>query len=173
MSGSAEVGLIVWWALLLAVLAGVVPRTRWTWAGWAAAGLLTAFFAWSWIASGWSQNEGDTLAEVARLGTYLGVFALGLCLVTRANVSALLNGLACATLLVAALACLSKIEPSWFPPDKAKPFYFTGRLSFPFDYADGVGVSTPAFAVEAAGDPAPPAGSGTAGAGRGRGRRRR
>ncbi len=135
----SEVGLIVWWALLLAVLVGVLPRTRWTWAGWTAAVLLTAFFAWSWIATGWSQNEGNTLAEVARLGTYLGVFALGLCLVTRANVSALLNGLACATLLVAALACLSKIEPSWFPPDKAKPFYFTGRLSFPFDYADGVG----------------------------------
>ncbi len=135
----SEVGLIVWWALLLALLAGVLPRTRWTWAGWTAAGLLTAFFAWSWIATGWSQNEGDTLAEVARLATYLGVFALGLCLVTRANASALLNGLACATLLVAALACLSKVEPSWFPPDKAKPFYYTGRLSFPFDYADGVG----------------------------------
>lgn len=135
----SEVGLIVWWGLFLAVLVGVLPRTRWTWAGWTAAGLLTGFFAWSWIASGWSQNQGNTLAEVARLGTYLGVFALGLCLVTRANVSALLNGLACATLLVAALACLSKMEPSWFQPDKAKPFYYTGRLSFPFDYADGVG----------------------------------
>jgi O-antigen ligase len=70
---------------------------------------------------------------------YLGVLVLGLCLVTRANVSSLLNGLACAVLLVSGLAVLSRLEPSWFAPLPAQSVYSTPRLAYPFDYADGVG----------------------------------
>lgn len=135
----SEVGILIWWALLLGAIVGVVPRTRWTWAGWTAAALLTGFFAWTWIATGWTQSEERTLVEVARLATYLGVLVLGLCLVTRANVSSLLNGLACAVLLVSGLAVLSRIEPSWFSPLPAQSVYSTPRLAYPFDYADGVG----------------------------------
>ena len=135
----SEVGILIWWALLLGAIVGVVPRTRWTWAGWTAAALLTGFFAWTWIATGWTQSEERTLIELARLATYLGVLVLGLCLVTRANVSSLLNGLACAVLLVSGLAVLSRIEPSWFSPLPAQSVYATPRLAYPFDYADGVG----------------------------------
>ena len=135
----SEVGILIWWALLLGAIVGVVPRTRWTWAGWTAAALLTGFFAWTWIATGWTQSEERTLIELARLATYLGVLVLGLCLVTRANVSSLLNGLACAVLLVSGLAVLSRIEPSWFSPLPAQSVYSTPRLAYPFDYADGVG----------------------------------
>ena len=135
----SEVGILIWWGLLLAAIVGLAPRARWTWAGWVAAGLLAAFFAWTWIATGWTQSEERTLIEVARLATYLGVLALGLCLVTRANVSSLLNGLACALLLVSGLAVLSRLEPSWFPALPAQSVYSTPRLAYPFDYADGVG----------------------------------
>jgi hypothetical protein len=135
----SEVAFLIWWALLLGAIVGVVPRTRWTWAGWTAAALLTGFFAWTWIATGWTQSEESTLVEVARLASYLGMLVLGLCLVTRANVSSLLNGLACAVLLVSGLAVLSRIEPSWFSPLPAQSVYSTPRLAYPFDYADGVG----------------------------------
>ncbi len=135
----SEVGLLVWWGILLGVLVGALPRTRWTWAGWCAAGLLAAFLTWTWIATGWSQSQERTLVEVARLATYLGVLVLGLCLVTRASVSSLLNGLACAIVLVSGLAVLSRLQPSWFPPPPAQSLYPTVRLAYPFDYADGVG----------------------------------
>lgn len=132
-------GILIWWGLLLAAIVGLAPRTRWTRAGWVAAGLLAAFFAWTWIATGWTQSEERTLVEVARLATYLGVLVLGLYLVTRANVASLLNGLACALLLVSGLAVLSRLEPSWFPSLPAQSLYPTVRLAWPFDYADGVG----------------------------------
>ncbi|MGN6170578.1 MAG: O-antigen ligase family protein, partial [Solirubrobacteraceae bacterium] len=135
----SEVGILIWWGLLLGAIVGVVPRTRWTWAGWTAVALLTGFFAWTWIATGWTQSEERTLIEVARLASYLGVLVLGLCLVTRANVASLLNGLACAVLLVSGLAVLSRIQPSWFPPPPAQSLYPTVRLAYPFDYPDGVG----------------------------------
>ena len=135
----SEVGVLIWFGLLLGALVGIVPRTRWTWAGWTAAALVTGFLAWTWIATGWTRSEELTLAEVGRLATYLGVLVLGLCLVTRANVSSLINGLACAILLVSGLAVLSRIQPSWFSPLPAQSVYSTVRLAYPFDYADGVG----------------------------------
>jgi hypothetical protein len=135
----SEVGVLIWWGLLLGAIVGIVPRTRWTWAGWTAAALLAGFFAWTWIATGWTQSEERTLVEVARLATYVGVLVLGLCLVTRANASSLLNGLACAVLLVSGLAVLSRIQPSWFSPLPNQSLYSTPRLAYPFDYADGVG----------------------------------
>lgn len=135
----SEVGILFWWGLLLAVAVGVLPRTRWSWPGWVATGLLAGFLAWTWIAAGWSQSDERTLVEVARVATYLGVFTLGLCVVTRANVASLLNGLGCAIVLVAGLAVLSRLEPSWFPPSPARAVYAPVRLSYPFDYPDGVG----------------------------------
>lgn len=135
----SEVGILIWWGLLLAALVGVVPRTRFTAAGWVVVGLLAGFLVWTWIAAGWSQSEERTLIEVARLASYLGVLALGLCLVTRASATSLLNGLACAIVLVSGLAVLSRLQPSWFPPTPARSLYPTVRLAYPFDYPDGVG----------------------------------
>jgi hypothetical protein len=135
----SEIGIALWWLVLLAAVAGVLPRTRFTGLTWTALLLLAAFLAWTWIAIGWSSSEEQTRAEVCRVATYLGVLVLGLALVSRHNARALLSGLACAIGLVSAVAVLSRLQPGWFPTDSAAKFYATSRLRYPFDYSDGVG----------------------------------
>ena len=73
------------------------------------------------------------------LSTYLGVLVLGLCALTLGSARALINGLACGIAAVSAAAIMSKLAPSLFPANTASGFYDTARLSYPFDYADGVG----------------------------------
>jgi O-Antigen ligase len=136
----SEIGVLLWWIVLLGVIVGVLPRRRLSPAAWVAVALLGGFFAWTWIATTWSQSEELTLAEAARVATYGAVLVLGLSMATRRSVGPLLSGLACAIALVSLLAVLSRLVPSWFPANKAAAgFYATDRLGYPFDYSDGVG----------------------------------
>ncbi|MGI8863630.1 MAG: O-antigen ligase family protein [Solirubrobacteraceae bacterium] len=135
----SEVGIALWWIVLLGVIVGVLPRVRYSLSAWIGLLLFAAFLAWTVSATDWSQSEERTLAEAARVATYLGVFVLGLSLMTRSAVRSLLGGLAVAITLVSGLAVLSRLVPGWFPVDSARRFYATARLSYPFDYADGVG----------------------------------
>jgi hypothetical protein len=135
----SEVGIVIWWVVLLGAIVGVFPRRPWRGRSWAAVLLLVGFFAWSWIAASWSQSEEQTLAETARIATYLGGLVLGLSMSTRASVRAILLGLASAIALVSGLAVLSRLVPSWFPADTTAILYATSRLRYPFDYSDGVG----------------------------------
>jgi hypothetical protein len=137
--GRSEIGVLVWWIVLLGALLGIVPRRPWRSYSWIAVALLAGFFAWSWIAASWSQSEEQTLAETARVATYLGVLMLGLGISSGASARALLFGLASAIALVSGLAVLSKLVPSWFPTDTTANLYATSRLRYPFDYSDGVG----------------------------------
>jgi O-antigen ligase len=135
----SEIGLLVWWFVLLGVLVGALPYARVPRAGWIAALLLGGFLVWTWIGIAWSSSHELTLAEVCRLSTYLGIFLLGLCVVSDNSARSLIHGLGCGIAVVCGIAILSKLAPSLFPADTAKSFYATARLSYPFDYADGVG----------------------------------
>jgi O-Antigen ligase len=135
----SEIGLLVWWFVLLGVLVGVLPHGRLPRVSWIAVGLLAGFLAWTWIGLSWSSSHELTLTEVGRLSTYLGVLLLGLCALTLETARPLVNGLGCGIAAVSTLAILSKLAPGLFPADTARSFYATPRLSYPFDYADGVG----------------------------------
>lgn len=135
----SEIGIVLWWVLLLGAAAGLLPRRRFGLRPWIGLGLLSAFLAWTWLAVGWTGSQERTLAEAARVATYLGMLVLGLSLVGTTTARTLLSGLACALGLVALLAVLSRLVPSWFPADSAARLYATPRLRYPFDYSDGVG----------------------------------
>jgi O-Antigen ligase len=135
----SEVGLLVWWLVLLGALIGLLPRAQVPRAGWIAAALLSGFLLWTWIGLAWSGSHELTLAEVCQVSTYLGVLMLGLCAVTLETAPSLINGLGCGIAAVSTAAVLSKLAPGLFPSDTARSFYTTARLSYPFDYADGVG----------------------------------
>jgi flagellar basal body-associated protein FliL len=135
----SEIGILIWWAILLGALVGVLPRRQIRTGGWVALTLLTAFLAWSWIGLSWTSSHEQTLAEVCRLSTYLGVVVLVLGVVRAGTAEALLAGLAAAIAIVCGAAVLSKLAPSLFPANAAASFYHTARLSYPFDYADAVG----------------------------------
>ncbi len=135
----SEIGLVVWWFVLLGVLVGVLPRARIPAVGWIAVGLLAGFLIWTWIGLSWTSSHELTLDDVCMLSTYLGVLVLGLCALTLGSARALINGLACGIAAVSAAAIMSKLAPSLFPANTASSFYNTARLSYPFNYADGVG----------------------------------
>jgi len=135
----SQIGLLLWWIVLLGAVVGVLPRRRLSGPAWVAVALLAAFLALTWVAAGWSQSEERTLVEAGRVSAYLAVLVAGLCLLTRRGARWLLYGLASAIAVVCALAVLSKLIPSWFPADSTANLYATTRLRYPFDYSDGVG----------------------------------
>jgi tetratricopeptide (TPR) repeat protein len=135
----SEIAIVLWWIVLLGAIVGVFPNRRFGAVAWAGLALFGAFVAWTWLAVGWTESKEQTLAEVGRVAGYLGILALGLALVSRRNVSALLCGLASAVAIVTTLSVLSRLVPAWFPGNSAAQFYATARLGYPFDYSDGVG----------------------------------
>lgn len=135
----SQVGLVVWWLVLLGVILGLVPRSRLTSATWVGFALLSGFFAWTWLGATWTPNTEQTLAEVGRVATYAGVFVLAAAAITGPSARTLLGGLASGIAVVCALAVLSKLVPSFFPTNPTARVYLTPRLSYPFDYSDGVG----------------------------------
>jgi len=135
----SELGLIAWWFLVLGLLTGTLPRSRVPRAGWVAAALLAGFLLWTWIGLTWTSSHELTLDEVCRVSTYLGIFLLALLALTPQTARAALAGVGFGIAAVSLLAVMSKLAPSLFPSGAASSFYATGRLSYPFDYADGVG----------------------------------
>ncbi len=140
-----QVGVAVWWALLLGVAVEALPVPGRTRAALAALGLLAGFALWTALSMGWTQSSERTATELARVATYLGVFALGICLVTRRRAGGrqLLHGVTFGLALVCALAVLSRLHMAWFPPNelgKVLPgIEIERRLAYPLDYSSAMG----------------------------------
>ncbi|MEA2493576.1 MAG: hypothetical protein QOJ29_1487 [Thermoleophilaceae bacterium] len=132
----SQVGVAVWWVVLLGALAGILPG-RIGKAGWVAIGLLTGFAFWNLLATGWSESAERSTIELGRIAAYLGVLVLALALQGRAAARHTINGLACAIGGVTLLAVLSRLHPQWFPVNDH--FEFLGpasarKLSYPLNY---------------------------------------
>ena len=132
----SQVGVAVWWIVLLGALAGILPG-RIGRAGWVAIGLLAGFALWTGLATGWSESAERSSIELGRLATYLGVLVLTLSVQGRAGARHTINGLACAIGLVTVVAVLSRLHPQWFPTNDHLEFLGPGsarRLSYPLNY---------------------------------------
>jgi hypothetical protein len=132
----SEVGVAVWWIVLLAALAGFLPA-RIGRAGWAAIALLGSFAIWTGLAAGWSVSPGDTITELGREAAYLGFLVLAIALQGRAAARHTVNGLASAFALVTVLAVLSRLHPQWFPDNPQFQVFGAAaarRLSYPLNY---------------------------------------
>jgi hypothetical protein len=136
----SEIGLVIWWLVLLGVLIGLIPRARIPRAGLIATALLGGFLIWTWIGLSWSSSHELTLDDVCRLSTYLGAFLLALCAIGPDTARSLVNGLGVGIASVCVIAILSKLIPGSFPASaQGNSFYATARLAYPFGYPDGVG----------------------------------
>jgi hypothetical protein len=132
----SQVGIAVWWIVLLGALAGVLPA-RIGAAGWVAIALLAGFTTWTGLATGWSESAERTVIELGRVAAYLGVLVLAVSLQGRAAARHTINGLACAIGLVTLLAVLSRLHPQWFPVNDQIEFLGAGaarKLSYPLNY---------------------------------------
>ncbi len=136
----SEVGVAVWWIVLLGALAGILLG-RIGRAGWVAIGLLAAFALWTGLAATWSESAERSTIELGRVATYLGVLVLGIALQGRTAARHTINGLACAIGLVTLLAVLSRLHPQWFPANDHREFLdaiAARKLSYPLNYWNGL-----------------------------------
>jgi hypothetical protein len=133
-----QVGVAVWWLVLLGALAGLVPG-RLPRPAWLAVGLLAAFCLWTGLATTWSESKERTVTELGRNATYLGLLVLALAAQSRTGARNVLAGVACAIAGVGCLAVLSRLHPAWFPRnDQAQYLGNARRLAYPLNYWNGL-----------------------------------
>jgi hypothetical protein len=135
-----QVGIAVWWIVLAGVLVGALPRRPLTPLAWTALGLLAAFALWTALSLGWTESAEQTFADLARVGTYVGVFLLALLArgpgALRRTIAAMGAGIA----VVALVGLLSRLHPAWFPEavDTGRILEAHDRLAYPLNYWNGL-----------------------------------
>lgn len=136
-----QVGIAVWWILLVATAVGALPRPRPSPLAWAGLALLAAFVVWTALSLGWTESAERTAADLARVAGYLGVFALAIFSIGRIGAQRLVGAVAAGVALVALVSLLSRFHPAWFPGADQTASFLSGdreRLSYPLHYWNAV-----------------------------------
>ena len=133
----SEVGLAVWWIILLgAVVGGLAtrpPRPAFVFSG-----LILALAAWTAVSLAWTESDERTVIEVSRLATYLGILLLAIA--GRRHWRAMLGGVTLGLALVVCLAVLSRFQHNLFPESSTPDFFpsLAARLAYPVNYSTGL-----------------------------------
>lgn len=137
----SEVGIAVWWIILVGAVVGALPSARIPRVGWIGLGLLTGFALWTGLGIGWSESAERSVAELGRVATLLGIFALALTVQGRAAALRATAAIAAAAGVVSALALISRMEPDWLPAEDYLAFLpdAANRLAYPLGYWNGLG----------------------------------
>ena len=136
-----QVGIAVWWILLAGVLVGAFPRRRLSALAWCALGLLTAFAVWTGLSLSWTESTDKTSADLARVATYLGIFALALFARGSKGARRMVAAVGTGIVFVSVVALLSRLHPAWFPEASQTARFLTNshdRLSYPLNYWNGL-----------------------------------
>jgi hypothetical protein len=135
-----EVGIAIWWIVLLGALVGALPVRTLGRAELVGLGLLLAFAAWTAIGISWSPSSERSVEEAARVLIFVGVLALSLAAQDREALRRTVRSVSAAIAVVGSLALLSRFEPSWFPAQETGAFLggTRDRLSYPLNYWNGL-----------------------------------
>ncbi len=137
-----QVGIGLWWVLLVGVLVGALPRVGPSRLAMVALGMLAAFVVWMALSLIWTESAERTTADLARALTYLGIFSLALFVRAPRETQRLVSAVAAAIALIGILALLSRLHPAWFhEADQTARFLADSRerLSYPINYWNGLG----------------------------------
>lgn len=135
----SQVGIAVWWVIVLAAAWGLLPAARLTRSARATIGLFAAFTAWTALGITWSISSGRSFQDLALVTCYLGIIVLAVA-IHRERDQALRHttaAVATAIVIVAALAVASRLFPHLFPASQQTAQFLGGarqRLSWPLDY---------------------------------------
>lgn len=130
---------VLWWALALAALVGLLPRSRPSGAGWLALGALSALGIWTALSLVWTSDDERTVLEVARVAAHLGVVVLVATALDRRNWHTAVAGATIAAAVVCCFALSSRLFPETFGRDVVAQAFGHNRLSYPFGYWNAVG----------------------------------
>lgn len=138
-----EVGILVWWGLLVGIAVGALSLERIGIPARAVVFIFVVVVAWTALSFDWTQSAERTATELARTVTYLGVFALALAVQAGRRWRALLFGVTTGIAIVAGLALLSRLHPEWFPPNELNRVIpgieIERRLVYPLNYSSALG----------------------------------
>src|SRR3954454_4661814 len=132
----SQVGVVVWWFLLVAAVSGALVALRMGRAGWIGSALLAGFAVWTALAWSWSESWDRAAAETARITTYGGVFLATALIVRRRYVREVIAGVGAGIVAVSVLALASRLLPGVFPHNDTGTFLTTvsKRLNYPVNY---------------------------------------
>lgn len=137
-----QVGIAVWWLAILAVAVGALPRSRLPPLAGGALALLAAFVLWTAASLDWTESATRTWSDLARVVTYMGVFGFAVLARGQGESHRVISAVAAGIAVVALVALLSRLHPSWFP-EAGQTALFIGdsreRLSYPVNYWNGLG----------------------------------
>ena len=153
-----EVGIAVWWVVLVGAAVGVLPVGRISRGGFVAIGLLAAFGLWTALGIGWSESVEQSAAELGRVAALLGIFALAISMQGSDGLRRMVSGVGAGIALVggrcAALAPSSVLVSAALRSRPDLDASIT-RLHYPLDYWNGLGafiaIGIPLLLVAAAG----------------------
>lgn len=136
-----QLGLVLWSAVAVGLLVGVLPRVR---IGRAAQVVLVALAllgGWMFLSLLWTDSVTRTFDEIARFGIYAGLITLIVLAGNRFTAPALAAGMYAGACIVISVAVISRLSPSTFPDalEIAARFPNPDRLTFPLDYWNAVG----------------------------------
>ena len=134
----SEVGLAVWWVVLLGSVVGALasrpPRAALVFTG-----LIFALAIWTAVSLAWTESDERTAIEVARVATYLGVVVLAVA--ARRHWRAMLGGVTVGLTVVVCLAVIARFQHNLFPASSASDYFgsaLASRLAYPVNYSTGL-----------------------------------
>lgn len=136
-----QLGIVVWWGVLLGVVVGALPLSRLRYRSLAAVGLLAAYVTWVTLSASWSTSPEGGIADAGRVATYLGVFALALSLRTSKGARRMIGAVGTAIAVISVVGLLSRLHPAWFPSAGETSEFLPSardRLAYPLGYWNGV-----------------------------------
>ncbi len=110
-----QLGVAVWWGVLLGLAVGALPLNRFRFGSWLALGLLTAYVCWVALSLVWTDTTHNTLEEVGKVVTYLGVFALALSIRGDKGARRMVSALGAGIAVIGLVALISRLHPAWVP----------------------------------------------------------
>jgi tetratricopeptide (TPR) repeat protein len=136
----SEVGVAIWWIVLLGALVGILPVRPLGRAEQIGLSLLLAFALWTALGISWSESSERSVEEVGRLLIFVGVLALALSAQNREALPRTVRAVGAAIAVVGLAALLSRLEPSWFPESELGAFLpsVETRLAYPLNYWNGL-----------------------------------
>jgi O-Antigen ligase len=146
-----ELGVAVWWVLLIGLVSGVLPRATPPRVAVLPAVGLVALAAVTALGLTFSESDERTVDELARVLHYGGVVALAVSLVDARTWKYAAAGLTTGAVLVSLLALGSRLFPDLFPADTVKQVFPSSRQQYPLSYWNGVAAFTAMTAILALG----------------------
>jgi O-antigen ligase len=130
-----QVGIVVWWLVVIACAWGLLPRTALSRAALVTLTALGAFTAWTALGITWSISAGRSFQDLALVTTYFGILVLGVA-VHRERSSAMrhtANAVATGIVVIAAVSLATRLWPGFIPSARTLDDA-NSRLAWPLDY---------------------------------------